>query len=157
MASPRHARWDEHVRDELRRSGARAGGARDAVIAHLAAQDCCLSAQEVFDELRAGGRAVGLASVYRVLDQLAEMGLVHRIDLGHGVARFEPAHPGGHHHHHLVCGECGTIETFDDRRLEQAVSRVAGSRGYTLEGHDVVLHGTCNECRNHTSGRRTAR
>jgi Fur family transcriptional regulator, ferric uptake regulator len=141
------ASWEEHARDELRRSGARTGGARDTVISYLAAQDCCVSAQELFDGLRSEGRSVGIASVYRVLDQLAELRLVHRVDFGHGVTRFEPAHPGGQHHHHLVCGECGKVDTFDDLALERAVRRVAGSHGYALDEHDVVLHGSCSDCR----------
>lgn len=139
--------WGEHVRAELRRSGARAGGAREAVIAHLESQDCCVSAQELFDSLRGEGRKVGIASVYRALDQLAELGLVHRVDLGGGVARFEPALPGGEHHHHLVCDDCGRVEMFDDVRLESALEQVAGARGYDLAQHDVVLRGSCADCK----------
>jgi Fur family ferric uptake transcriptional regulator len=141
--------WSDHAREELRRAGARSGGARDAVIAYLATQECCVSAQELFDGLRAEGRRVGIASVYRVLDQLAELRLVHRVDFGHGVTRFEPAHPGGEHHHHLVCGECGKVDTFVDPGLEHALDRVAGSHGYALDDHDVVLHGECSDCRAH--------
>jgi len=139
--------WEEHARGELRRAGARSGGARDAVITHLAAQDCCLSAQELFDGLRVEGRAVGLASIYRVLEQLADLRLVHRVDFGHGITRFEAAYPGGQHHHHLVCATCGKVDTFDDPGLERALSRVAGSHGYALDDHDVVLHGACSDCR----------
>jgi Fur family ferric uptake transcriptional regulator len=117
------------------------------VVSYLADQDCCVSAQELFDGLRSKGRSVGIASVYRVLEQLADLRLVHRVDFGHGVTRFEPAHPGGQHHHHLVCGECGKVDTFDDVSLERAVRRVAGSHGYELDEHDVVLHGSCSDCR----------
>lgn len=138
--------WGEHVREELRLAGARAGGAREAVISYLERQDCCVSAQELHDALRRGGRAIGIASVYRALDQLAELGLLHRVDLGGGSTRFEPALPGGEHHHHLVCGACGRVDMFDDPGLEQTLSRVAGSRGYALAQHDVVLHGTCDDC-----------
>ena len=139
--------WASFARDSLRRSGARSGAARDAVIAHLATQQCCLSAQEILDGLRAEGRRVGIASVYRALEQLAELGLVHRIDLGEGLTRFEPAQPGGEHHHHLVCGSCGKVDTFDDPALERAISAVAGSHGYALGEHDVVLRGACGDCR----------
>lgn len=139
--------WEEHARDELRRAGARSGGARDAVIGYLAAQDCCVSAQELFDGLRAQNRQVGIASVYRALEQLADLRLVHRVDFGHGVTRFEPAQPGGQHHHHLVCAECGRVDTFDDAELEHALNRVAGVHGYALDDHDVVLHGACGDCR----------
>lgn len=113
----------------------------------LATRDCCVSAQELHDALRASGRTVGIASVYRVLDQLAALRLVHRVDLADGVTRFEAALPGGEHHHHLVCGRCGKVERFDDAPLERALARVAGDRGYDLEQHDVVLHGSCGDCR----------
>jgi Fur family ferric uptake transcriptional regulator len=117
------------------------------VIAYLAGQQCCLSAQEILEGLRAEDRRVGIASVYRALDQLAELGLVHRVGLGEGITRFEPAHPGGEHHHHLVCGTCGKVDTFDDPALERAISAVAGSHGYALGQHDVVLRGACGDCR----------
>jgi len=139
--------WGTFARDALRRSGARSGAAREAVITYLSSQPCCLSAQEVLDGLRAEGRQVGIASVYRALDQLAELGLVHRIDLGEGLTRFEPAQPDGEHHHHLVCGSCGKVDTFDDPALERAISAVAGSHGYALGHHDVVLRGACGDCR----------
>lgn len=138
--------WADHARVELRRAGARSGGARDAVIDYLARQNCCVSAQELFDGLRDGDRTVGIASVYRVLEQLADLRLVHRVDLGEGLTRFEPAHPGGEHHHHLVCNECGRVDTFDDPGLESTLARVAASKGYRLGGHEVVLRGACENC-----------
>jgi Fur family ferric uptake transcriptional regulator len=116
------------------------------VIGYLAEQACCLSAQEVFDGLRAQGRSIGIASVYRVLDQLADLRLVHRVELGQGVTRFEAAQPGGEHHHHLVCDDCGKVDTFDDAELERALRRVAGSHGYALDEHEVVLRGSCTDC-----------
>lgn len=147
MADKRETMWAEYAREQLRRSGARSGGARDAVIAYLGDQDCCVSAQELYDGLRSEGRTVGIASVYRVLERLSDLRLVHRVDLGHGVTRFEAAHPGGQHHHHLICVECGKVDTFDDAGLERVLSRVAGSHGYALDEHDVVLHGVCGDCR----------
>jgi Fur family ferric uptake transcriptional regulator len=141
------ARWSEHARDALRRAGYRSGGARSAVIELLARQDCCLTAQEIFDGLRAEGRAVGIASVYRALDLLTGLKLVQRLDMGEGVARFEPAHADGEHHHHLVCDRCGAVEAFEDAELETALGRLAGRHGYEVDGHDVVLRGLCPACR----------
>ena len=97
--------------------------------------------------MRARGARVGIASVYRALDGMDELGLVQRIDLGDGVARFEPAHAGGDHHHHLVCDDCGKVEPFEDAGLESAIERVADGRGYTVAAHDVVLRGACEDCR----------
>jgi Fur family ferric uptake transcriptional regulator len=138
--------WTAETLSVLSRAGYRAGGARRAVIELLGRQDCCLTAQEIFDSLRAEGRAVGIASVYRVLELLNEKGLVQRIDVGSGMARFEPLHRSGEHHHHLVCEDCGKVEAFADDELERALRKVEGQTGYSVAGHDVVLRGACGDC-----------
>lgn len=141
------AAWAEHANISVKRAGHRAGGARQAVIESLADQECCRSAQEIFDQLRADDRRVGIASVYRVLDLLVSLGLVQRLDLGGGISRFEPALPGGEHHHHLVCVGCGDVLPFEDPALERAIDGAAKRSAFTVEGHDVVLRGRCRECR----------
>jgi Fur family transcriptional regulator, ferric uptake regulator len=146
MAPAAETEWAEATREVLHRKGLRNGGARRAVIDLLGGQDCCLTAQEIFDVLRASGRRVGIASVYRVLDLLTSEGLVQRIDLGSGISRYEPVHTGGHHHH-LVCDACGKVEAFEDPQLERAIHRLEESSGYAVAGHDVVLHGACGDCR----------
>jgi Fur family ferric uptake transcriptional regulator len=138
--------WAETTLEALQRKGLRNGGARRAVIELLAEQDCCLTAQEIFDRLRASDRRVGIASVYRVLELLTAEGLVQRIDLGSGISRYEPVHSGGHHHH-LVCDTCGKVEAFEDTQLERAIHRLEEASGYAVAGHDVVLHGACGDCR----------
>jgi len=139
--------WPESALSGLRSAGLRRGGARRAVVDYLARQECCRSAQEIHDGIRGGGGRVGVASVYRALDTLVELDLVQRVDIGDGVARFEPAHDGPHHHHHLVCDDCGKVEPFTDAPLERALERAAGRLGYELEQHDVVLRGACDDCR----------
>lgn len=139
--------WVDSALAKLRRASGRSGGARRLVVELLGEQDCCLSAQEIHDAVRARGGRVGIASVYRALDGMDELGLVQRVDLGDGVARFEPAHAGGEHHHHLVCDDCGKVEPFEDPALESAIERVAGGRGYSVAAHDVVLRGACEDCR----------
>jgi len=139
--------WSDATLATLHRKGLRNGGARRAVIELLGEQDCCLTAQEIFDRLRGSGRRVGIASVYRVLDLLTSEGLLQRIDLGSGISRYEPARSGGHHHHHLVCDSCGKVEAFEDHALETAIHRLEKASGYELAGHDVVLHGACGDCR----------
>ena len=139
--------WSDATLATLHRKGLRNGGARRAVIELLGEQDCCLTAQEIFDRLRASGRRVGIASVYRVLDLLTSEGLLQRIDLGSGISRYEPARSGGHHHHHLVCDSCGKVEAFEDHALETAIHRLEKASGYEVAGHDVVLHGACGDCR----------
>jgi Fur family transcriptional regulator, ferric uptake regulator len=139
--------WAEETLATLRSRGLRSGGARRAVVELLGENHCCLTAQEIFDRLRAAGRPVGIASVYRVLELLGSQGLVQRIDLGSGTSRYEPINAGGEHHHHLVCDSCGKVEAFEDTALERALTRVEESSGYAVAAHDVVLHGSCRDCR----------
>jgi Fur family transcriptional regulator, ferric uptake regulator len=138
--------WVESALARMRSTSGRSGGARRVVVEYLGDQDCCVSAQEIHDAVRAAGARVGIASVYRTLDGLSEQGLVQRVDLGDGVSRFERADPHGEHHHHLVCGDCGKVEPFEDPALETAIAGIAGGRGYRVAAHDVVLRGACGDC-----------
>jgi Fur family transcriptional regulator, ferric uptake regulator len=140
------ADWALGASAVFRRGGHRGGRARRAVIDFLARQECCSSATEIFDGLRAEGSGVGLASVYRALDQLSKLRLVQRLDFG-DAARYEPMLPSGDHHHHVICDDCGKVEPFSDSPLELALGRLGGQLGYELEGHDVVLRGSCADCR----------
>jgi Fur family transcriptional regulator, ferric uptake regulator len=130
----------------LTEGGHRAGGARGAVIWLLGRQDCCLSAQEISQELHESGSDVGIASIYRALELLHSMRLVQRVEFGEGVARFEPVTPGGEHHHHAVCDRCGRVTPFEDERLETELQRLAGNLKHSMSGHDLVIHGECRRC-----------
>jgi Fur family transcriptional regulator, ferric uptake regulator len=139
--------WREHATMALSRGGFRAGAARQRVVDSLAARDCCATAQEIADELRGGGRPVGIASVYRALELLDRLGLVHRLDVGDGTARYEAALAGGEHHHHVVCERCGRVEQFTDASLERAITTLSARLDYAIDEHDVTLRGTCPRCR----------
>ncbi len=138
--------WNEHVHAVLSQAGLKRGGARERVIELLATKPCALSVVEIEDELRASGRPTGRASVYRVLDLLVEHGLVERLELGDGQARFERSHPDGEHHHHLVCDRCGRLVAFDDPGLERAIDRLSERLGVRIDSHDVLLRGACQRC-----------
>ncbi len=142
-----HSTWSAVALASLRAGGLRNGGARRSVIEHLGTQSCCRSAQEIFDGIRGDGGRVGIASVYRALDQLVELSLVQRVELGDGIARFEPSHLDGEHHHHLVCDDCGKVEPFSDPGLEDALEQAARRLDVGMRAHEVVLHGHCGDCR----------
>jgi Fur family ferric uptake transcriptional regulator len=136
------ASWDEHAMEVLRDAGYRRGGARERVVELLARQSCALTALEI--DRRLDG--VGRASVYRILEQLEELRLVQRVDLGGEAAGYERLDPGGDHHHHIVCGTCGRVEPFSDSRLERAIAAVGRSSAFDVAAHEVVLRGTCARC-----------
>jgi Fur family ferric uptake transcriptional regulator len=116
------------------------------VLELLARQDCCLTAQEIFDGLRAGDRRVGIASVYRALDLLSRLELVRRLEIG-ASACYEPAYPDGGHHHHAVCERCGKVAPFEDRALEDAIDSLARRQRFNVAVHEVTLRGSCPDCR----------
>ena len=143
------AAWTEHAFDALSEHGHRAGGARAAVIEALGRHGGCVDADELVGKLRRDGKRVGVASVYRALGLLSTLGVLQRVPVAGGSARYELVGPGGDHHHHLVCDDCGKVEPFEDPTLESAIERVADGRGYAVAAHDVVLRGACEECRHH--------
>ncbi len=143
--------WREHTQKALREAGFRAGGARAAVLDLMSDQDCCASAQEIHESLRAKGRSVGIASVYRVLEVLSDLRLVQRVEVGDGIARFEPVLPSGDHHHHAICDDCGRVEPFSDRSLESAIEHASTRLGYSVAAHEIVLRGECADCRTTSS------
>jgi Fur family ferric uptake transcriptional regulator len=114
------------------------------VIELLAEQPCALTAVEIEDALRAAGRPTARASIYRTLELLAEHGLVERVEVGDGQARFERT--GEHQHHHLMCERCGRLVAFDDPGLERAIDRLSDRLGVRVSGHDVLLRGVCERC-----------
>jgi Fur family transcriptional regulator, ferric uptake regulator len=140
------ADWIEHALAGLAEAGYQKGAARRAVIDCLGRQNCALSAQQIEEELRGAGSGVGRASIYRTLEQLDELGLVHRLDLGTGIATYEPAEPSGEHHHHLLCERCGRVVPFHDAKLERAITEVTRRSDFDVSAHDVTLHGLCPRC-----------
>jgi Fur family ferric uptake transcriptional regulator len=116
------------------------------VIELLARQDCAITAIEIDGRLRATDQAIGRASVYRTLEQLEELKLVQRLDMGRGMASYERIAPSGEHHHHVVCEQCGRVEPFEDSGLERAIGRLEDKVAYEVAEHEVVLRGRCPRC-----------
>jgi Fur family transcriptional regulator, ferric uptake regulator len=142
----RDSAWVDHALESLREAGYHRGGARLAVIDLLARSDCAMTAIEIDERLRASGERVGRASVYRVLDQLDELRLVNRLEMGRGMASYERIEPTGEHHHHAVCEKCGRVEPFADPGLERAIGRLEAKVGFSVSEHEVVLRGRCRRC-----------
>ena len=105
-----------------------------------------LSAEDVYRALTAEGMDVGLATVYRVLTQFEQAGLLARQHFETGKAVFE-LNQGGHHDH-LVCLQCGRVEEFYDGEIEKRQSGVARDRGFELRGHSLAMYADCvkQEC-----------
>ena len=100
-----------------------------------------LSAEDVYKLLLAENLDVGLATVYRVLTQFEQAGLLSRNHFESGKAVFELNE--GSHHDHLVCLNCGLVEEFFDDDIEKRQHRIAEERGFKLAEHALALYGNC--------------
>ena len=100
-----------------------------------------MSAEDVYKALIAEQLDVGLATVYRVLTQFEQAGLLTRHHFEAGRAVFELNE--GAHHDHLVCLTCGRVEEFFDPQIEARQQRVAADRGFALHDHSLALYGAC--------------
>jgi Fur family ferric uptake transcriptional regulator len=102
-----------------------------------------LSAEDVYKGLIAEHIDVGLATVYRVLTQFEQAGLLSRNHFEGGRAMFELNE--GPHHDHLVCLTCGRVEEFVDTEIERRQASVAAERGFKLQDHALALYGECTK------------
>ena len=102
-----------------------------------------LTAEDVYRLLLAEGLDIGLATVYRVLTQFEQAGLLVRHHFESGKAVFELNE--GKHHDHLVCLQCGRVEEFYDPEIEQRQRAVAVARGFALQEHTLALYARCTK------------
>jgi Fur family ferric uptake transcriptional regulator len=103
-----------------------------------------LSAEDVYKSLLEMGDDVGLATVYRVLTQFEEAGLVtrHNFEGGHSVFELNL----GDHHDHLVCVRCGRVEEFVDEVIEQRQKIIAEQAQFQMTDHALIIYGVCSRC-----------
>jgi Fur family ferric uptake transcriptional regulator len=89
---------------------------------------------------------VSRASVYRVIEELEQIGVLQRVEIGQESVRFEPVREGPGHHHHLVCERCGRLEPFSDAGIERAIRRLSERLPARVSEHEIVIRGSCEAC-----------
>ncbi len=130
--------------DELKNSGLKATLPRIKVLeVFQRTAQRHMSAEDVFKVLLADGADVGLATVYRVLMQFEQAGILSRNHFETGKAVFELNE--GKHHDHLVCVDCGRVEEFFDAEIESRQRSIAQSRGFDLQDHALALYAVCTK------------
>lgn len=107
-----------------------------------------LSAEDVYRLLIAEDVDIGLATVYRVLTQFEQAGILMRSQFDGGKAVFELN--DGDHHDHFICTNCAKVVEFSDPEIEKLQYDIADKLGFELESHTLVLYGICNECVDNT-------
>jgi Fur family ferric uptake transcriptional regulator len=138
--------WADRAAESLADAGYRRGGARRAILELLDEQTCALSAAQIQQALGTRNRDVSRSSVYRVMEELEEIGLLQRVEVGHGMVRYEAVRGGPGHHHHLVCEHCGRLQPFTDEGLERAIRRLSDRVPLRVSEHEIVIRGACDTC-----------
>ena len=100
-----------------------------------------MTAEDIYRQLLLEGMDIGLATVYRVLTQFEQAGLLQRHHFESGKSIFELNE--GTHHDHLVCLQCGRVEEFFDPEIEKRQSRIAEERGFAVRDHALYLYADC--------------
>ena len=100
---------------------------------------------DLLGRFRRAGRSVSRATLYRTLSRLVDAGLVHRVEMARGQARYEPMF-GRHHHDHMVCLGCGRIFEFESREIERIQADVCRRKRFTMTDHTHQIRGYCEKC-----------
>ena len=103
-----------------------------------------MTAEDVFRVLLNDHSDIGLATVYRVLTQFEQAGILERSHFESGKAVYELNE--GKHHDHLVCTSCGRVEEFYDPEIERRQQMIAADKGWILQDHAMSLYGLCADC-----------
>jgi Fur family ferric uptake transcriptional regulator len=124
--------------------GKRSTRQRTAVARLLDQLDDFRSAQELHEELRKRGEGIGLTTVYRTLQSLADAGEIDVLRTDSGEAIYRRC--SSHHHHHLVCRTCGHTVEVEGPAVERWAERIAAENGFSHVSHTVEIFGTCERC-----------
>lgn len=108
-----------------------------------------LTSEEIYDMVKLRIPEIGLATVYRNVQVLMELGFIEKVNLDDGFVRYELADSNdakNHRHHHLICIKCGQVYSFEDDLLEQLEGRIQDTMDFYVVNHEVKLYGYCQKC-----------
>jgi Fur family transcriptional regulator, ferric uptake regulator len=131
--------------NHLRRRARKITGPRQAILEILRRHPHPLTNREILAAMPKG--RCDLATIYRAMHLLEEMGMVKRFDFGDGAARFELIGDGDDgHHHHLICTRCAEVIEIDECFLREIESRIATQNGFKAVTHKLEFFGICPAC-----------
>jgi Fur family ferric uptake transcriptional regulator len=127
---------------------------REAIFEVLTNTKAHLSAEEIYLKVNEKYSSIGLTSVYRTLDLLANMGMLQKFDFGDGRARYEMLDNENNHHHHLVCTKCKRIIDYKDfiddevELLKKTEKGLSEKYKFEIKNHFLQFYGVCSDCKN---------
>ena len=127
---------------------------REVILNLLSQTTKHMSAKEIYATIHRMYPGIGLTTVYRTLDLLNRMGLIHKMDIGDGQSRYEfRSGEKKEHHHHLICTRCGEITDYSDfvdeelELLKKVEKNLAQKYNFLVQDHNIEFYGLCQKCR----------
>ncbi len=133
-------------KEQLKSAGLKVTQPRIRILALLEeSEDVHFSAEAVYRSLIEQQEDIGLATVYRVLTQFEQAGILkrHNFETGHSIFELDR----GGHHDHLLCTSCGRVEEFFEPKIEQLQHKIAAQHQFEISDHALTLYGVCSVCR----------
>jgi Fur family ferric uptake transcriptional regulator len=132
--------------DFVKRKGLRQSEQRREILRVFLKTEKHLTADELYRLVKKRVPSIGFATIYRTLKLLSECGLCRELRLGDGTVRYE--HLYGHEHHdHLICTKCGKFIEVVDQEIESLQEKLARKKGFTIQGHKLLIYGVCKDCK----------
>ncbi|AGX42334.1 Fur family transcriptional regulator [Clostridium saccharobutylicum] len=136
------------LKEDLKKKGYKLTPQRRSIVdAIIKNEGKHLTAEEIYDEVKQNCPEIGLATVYRTIILLEELGVISRLDLNDGCSRYEIVHSDEtHRHHHLVCNICHKVSEVQDDLLEELETEIEQQYKFKILDHSVKFYGICEEC-----------
>lgn len=140
----------EKLKGNLKEKGYKLTPQRRAIVDNIIKNEGShLTTEELYDFVKKECPEIGLATVYRTVQLLEDLGVVSKLDLNDGCYRYELVHEDeNHHHHHLICSNCGKVIEVQGDLLEVLEHEIESKYDFKIKNHSVKFYGICNECKN---------
>lgn len=138
----------ERIKQQLHSHNHKLTPQREATVRVLLEhQEDHLSAEDVYLLVKEKAPEIGLATVYRTLELLNDLNIIHKLNFGDGVARYEFRAEGAErHHHHLICVQCGAVDEIMEDLLQHVEKKVEQDFKFKIKDHRLIFHGICHRC-----------
>ncbi|MDY4079215.1 MAG: Fur family transcriptional regulator [Clostridium sp.] len=136
------------LKEDLKKKGYKLTPQRRAIVDTIVVNEGKhLTAEEIYDEVKKDCPEIGLATVYRTILLLEEIGVVSRLHLNDGCSRYELVHSDEvHRHHHLICNVCNKVIEVKDDLLEEIEVKIEKEYEFKIVDHVLKFYGICREC-----------
>ena len=136
------------LKEDLKNKGYKLTTQRRAIVDTIVeSEGKHLTAEEIYDEVKKSCPEIGLATVYRTILLLEDIGILSRLHLNDGCSRYELVHSDEtHRHHHLVCNECKAVFEVQDDLLDELEESIENTYGFKILDHSVKFFGICSQC-----------